>query len=99
MFPPCPTPTIRALHCFSTLLRVGALRVHEKAVLAQIRDLAWAVYPEPEAGVRMHMPHLPFLSVGEQRPEAGLLPYPDLERGVTGELSPSRVLTFILCWR
>lgn len=27
----------------------------EKTVLGQIRDLAWAVYPEPEAGVRVHI--------------------------------------------
>lgn len=59
---------------FSSLLRgrLGALRMCEKAVLVQIQDLGWAVYPEPEAGVRMHMPPLPCPSVGEQRPEAGL---------------------------
>lgn len=46
----------------------------EKAVPAQIRNLAWAVSPECEAGIRVHM--LPFLhpSAGEQRPESGLLP-------------------------
>lgn len=84
---------------FSTLLRVGSggRRMCEKAVPAQIRDLAWAVSPECEAGIKSAYAAFPPPVSRRAKARVGDLTHPGWDRHATGELSPGRVSTCILC--